>query len=306
VPDRSKASSAAHDKAVPGHRFSWLGRVIASGQSWFAPREVVRVPTTSRPGEVGAEQVQRLAADPTPAQPKVIVVDSHFPVPPFLRASSALAPGVALLARLASNRVLDAAPRPPTGKPGRPRKHGAKLALRQPGPPDRQETARRFGQDVRISAWVSYHFLAVPNLVGLVVRVEFLRADGSPRYKRPLWLFWSGPSAIARAALVRMDLLRFTIEHFFRFLSQRLGLLAAHRGDLGPIETWVAVVVLADWQLLLARDWACSGPAPSTCSNRVPRHGSYPPITPTRSRYTPEYAFGSLPIGQCHDRVETT
>jgi hypothetical protein len=49
-------------------------------------------------------------------------------------------------------------------------------------------------------------------------------------------------------------LLRFAIEHFFRFLKQRLGLLVAHLGDLGPIETWVQVVALAYWQLLLARD----------------------------------------------------
>lgn len=253
VPDRSRVYSAAHDKAIPGHQFSWLGRVLALGQSWFAPREVVRVPTSRTPGEIGAEQVQRLAADCTPTQPKVVVVDSHFPVPPFLRAFVGLAPRVVLLARLAANRVLYGPPPLPTGKPGRPRKHGAKLSLRRPGPPDRQETARLLGQNVRISAWVKYHFRAVPTLVGVVVRAEFLKADGTPRYKRPLWLFWSGPPAIALADVVTMSLLRFTIEHFFRFLKQRLGLLVAHLGDLGPIETWVHVVALAYWQLLLAR-----------------------------------------------------
>jgi len=254
VPDRAKVYSAAHDKAIAGHQFSWLGRVIARGQSWFASREVVRVPTSRTPGEIGAEQVQRLAADRPPTPPKVVVVDSHFPVPPFLRAFVGLAPRVVLLARLASNRVLYGPPPPPMGKRGRPRVHGAKLSLRSPGPPDRQETARRLGQDVRISAWANDHLRAVPALVGLVVRAEFLKADGTPRYKRPLWLFWSGPQDIALADIVLMYLLRFTIEHFFRFLKQRLGLLVAHLGDLGPIETWVHVVALAYGQLLLARD----------------------------------------------------
>ena len=253
VPDRSKVYSAAHDKAIPGHQFAWLGRVIALGQSWFAPREVVRVPAKSTPGAVGAEQVRRLAADPPPTQPKVVVVDSHFPVPPFLCAFVGLAPRVVLLVRLASNRVLYGPPPLPTGKPGRPRKHGAKLALRCPGPPDQQETSRLRGQDVRISAWGNYHLRAVPTLVGVVVRAEFLKADGTPRYKRPLWLFWSGPPAIALADVVTMYLLRFAIEHFVRFLKQRLGLLAAHLGDLRPIETWVRVVALAYWHLLLAR-----------------------------------------------------
>jgi hypothetical protein len=253
VPERTKVYSAAQGKAVPGHQFSWLGRVIAAGQSWFAPREVVRVPATSTPGASGAEQVRRLAADPLPTQPKVVAVDSHFPVPPFLPAFVGLAPHVVLLARLASNRVLYGPPPPPTGKPGRPRTHGARLALRQPGPPDRQERARLLGQDVRISAWVGYHFRAVPSLGGMVVRAEFLKVDGTPRYKRPLWLFWSGPIEVALTDIVTIYLLRFTIEHFFRFLKQRLGLLAAHLGDLGPIETWAQVVALAYWQLLLAR-----------------------------------------------------
>jgi hypothetical protein len=155
---------------------------------------------------------------------------------------------------VASNRVLYGSPPPPTGQRGRPQVHGAKLALRTPGPPDRQATACLLGQDVRISAWANYHFRAVPTLVGLVVRAEFLKADGTPRYKRPLWLFWSGPPAIALADVVTMYLLRFVIEHFFRFLKQRLGLLVAHLGDLGPIETWGQVVALAYWQLLLSRD----------------------------------------------------
>jgi hypothetical protein len=253
VPDRSKVYSAERGKAIPGHQFSWLGRVIGLGQSWFAPRDVQRVPTTSTPSAVGADQVQRLVADPTPNVPKVVVVDSHYAQPSFLCAFVGLAPQVVALVRLASNRVLYGPPPPPTGKPGRPRIHGAKLALRAPGTPARQETVRLVGHEIRLSAWYDQHLRAVPTLVGLVLRVEFLTADGTPRYKRPLWLFWSGPRDIALADLAQMYLLRFVIEHFFRFLKQRLGLLAAHLGDLGPIETWVQAVALAYWQLLLAR-----------------------------------------------------
>jgi hypothetical protein len=254
VPDRSKVYSAQQGKAIPGHQFSWVGRVIALGQSWFAPREVQRVPTNSTPAEVGAGQVQRLAADPIPGLAKAVVVDTRYACPPFLSAFVGLAPWVAVLARLACNRVLYGPPPPPTGKRGRPRVHGAKLALRSPGEPERQETVRLLGQEVRLSAWSNQHLRRLPALVGLVLRVEFLKADGRPRYKRPLWLFWSGPQEIVLANLVTMYLLRYTIEHFFRFAKQHLGLLAAHLGDLAPIETWVQVVALAYWQLLLSRD----------------------------------------------------
>jgi hypothetical protein len=254
VPDRSKVYSSEHDKAIPGHQFSWLGRVVAFGQSWFAPRDLQRVPTSSTPAEIGAEQVRQLAADPTPTISKVVAVDSHYAQSHFLRAFVGLAPRVVGLARLACNRVLYGPPPPPTGKRGRPRIHGAKLSLRAPGDPERQETVRLPGQEVRLSAWYNQHLRTLPELAGLVLRVEFLKADGSLRYKRPLWLFWSGPQDISLTDLVRMYLLRFVIEHFFRFTKQRLGLLSAHLGELAPIETWVQVVALAYWQLLLSRD----------------------------------------------------
>jgi hypothetical protein len=255
VPDRSKVYSAERGKAIPGHQFSWLGRVIAFGQSWFAPREVQRVPANSTPGEVAAQQVQRLAGDSSPdASSKAVVVDSHYACPTFLRAFVGLAPRtVAVLARLASNRVLYGPPPPPTGKPGRPRVHGEKLALRAPGNPERQEMVHLLGQKVRLSAWYNQHFRKLPALVGVVLRVEFLKADGTVRYKRPLWLFWSGPQEVALADLATMYLLRYVIEHFFRFAKQRLGLIAAHLGNLASIETWVQVVGLAYYQLLLAR-----------------------------------------------------
>lgn len=50
--------------------------------------------------------------------------------------------------------------------------------------------------------------------------VEFLKEDGTPCYKRPIWLFWIGPEDVALQDLCRMYLWRFAIEHLFRFLKQ--------------------------------------------------------------------------------------
>jgi hypothetical protein len=253
VADRTKVYSAEQGKAVPGHQFSWLGRAIAFGQSWFAPRDVERVPASRKPSEIGAEQVKRLLDDPTPGGPKVVVGDSRYAQPAFLRVFVGLAASIVALVRLANNRVLYGPPPPPTGKPGRPRLHGKKLALRDPGIPDRQETVCLLGYEVRLGAWYNQHLKALPELVGMVLRVEFLKADGTPRYKRPLWLFWSGPQDTPLVALPLMYLARFVIEHFFRFAKQRLGLLAAHLGKVESIETWVQLVALAYCQLLVAR-----------------------------------------------------
>jgi len=251
LPDRSKVYSSERGKAVSAHQFSWLGRIVALRQSWFAPREVDRVPTDRTPQEVGAEQIEALAeADPSTA--KVVVGDSHYARQTFLTAFLGLNHLYALV-RLACNRVLYGPPPPKTGKRGRPREHGAKFRLKDPGTPHRQTEVILLGHTIRLSAWCNLHFKGLAKLVGLVLRVEFLKADGTPRYKRPLWLFFSGPKEIALTDLVLMYLLRFGIEHFFRFLKQQLGLLAAHVTDLMAVENWVWVVALAYWHLLLAR-----------------------------------------------------
>lgn len=253
LPDRGLVYSAEHNGALPGHQYSWLGRIIARGQSWFAPHEVDRIPTTSTPAEVGAAQVKALAEQTQPTEPpKVVVADSSYAKPKFLRAFIGLL-NICVLVRLACNRVLYAAPPPKTGGRGAPKTHGAKFQLKAPPVPERQETLALGDFQVRLSGWYNLHFKFLPALVGMVLRVEFLRADGTPRYQRPLWLFWSGPQTVALHDLVIMYLLRFGIEHFFRFLKQHLGLLMAHTPDLLAEENWVWVVALAYWQLLLAR-----------------------------------------------------
>jgi hypothetical protein len=230
-----------------------LGRIVALGQSWFAPREVDRIPTERTPAEVGADQVKVPAQEATPGAPKVVVADSHYAKRTFLGVFVGLAHVFALV-RLACNRVLYGPPPPKTGKRGAPKKHGAKFRLKAPPPPERQTEVTLLGHIVRLSGWANLHFKELPQLVGPVVRVEFLKADGTPRYQRPLWLFWSGPQDIALTDVALMYLLRFGIEHFFRFLKQHLGLLAAHVTDLTAIGNWMWVVALAYRQLLLARE----------------------------------------------------
>lgn len=48
-----------------------------------------------------------------------------------------------------------------------------------------------------------------------------------------------------------MDLWRFTIEHFFRFAKQHLGLNANQSTDLVSTDHWMWLCALAYWYLLL-------------------------------------------------------
>jgi len=283
--DRSQVYSTCQEKVVPGHQYSWLGRLVSQAPAWFAPRDVERVATQDTPASVAARQVLRLAATLTVVGLlNVVVADSGYAKAPFLAAFVGLT-SLCVLVRLPCNRVLYGAPpapvlNPQTGKrakKGRPPVHGAKFRLQSPPTPERQvELGLPLGKgSVRVGAWGQLHFREVARLVGMVVRVEFFTPDGQPKYRRPLWLFWSGPTSVSLEALCQMYLLRFGIEHFFRFAKQRLGLLCAKSPTLQACENWTWVVALAYTQLLLARSLVEATPRPWDKSPRSP----YQPLT---------------------------
>ena len=47
LPDRGKVYSTSQEQAVPGHQYSWLGRIVSQVPAWFAPRDVERVATST-------------------------------------------------------------------------------------------------------------------------------------------------------------------------------------------------------------------------------------------------------------------
>jgi len=254
LPDRGKVYSTTKEGTLAGHQYSWLGRVVAQGQSWFAPRDVERIATSTTPATVAAAQVTRLALALAAGLAGVVVGDSHYAKSVFLGVFADL-PNLHVLVRLACNRVLYGPPPVVVGprRRGRPKVHGDKFRLKAPPEPERQAGWAFKKASVRLSAWSGLHFKDLPALVGIVVRVEFLSASGEAMYKRPLWLFWSGPGDVPLEALCLMYLLRFGIEHFFRFAKRRMGLLIAQTPDLVASVNWVWIVTLAYTQLLLAR-----------------------------------------------------
>jgi hypothetical protein len=202
---------------------------------------------------VAAKQVKAL--DKQSPHRKAVVADTLYGNYVFLVAFLVVKTVVALV-RLRSNRVLyEEPPEAVPGQKGRPRKHGRKFNLSKPQRlPDRQETTTVLGQAVRLCAWHDLHFYRLPALVGLVLTVEFLKADGSPRFQRPLSLFWTGPQSVALTDLCQMYLWRFAIEHMFRFLKQHMGLDTCRSPEPECHELWVWCCALAQAQLVLIRE----------------------------------------------------
>jgi hypothetical protein len=251
--DRGSLKTQKDDPVQYGHKYSWLVRLINWGTSWAAPVDVRRVETSLTDSQVGAIQVKEL--DQRNPKVKVVVEDSLYGNHLFL-AVFLVVKNVFALVRLRSNSTFYERPQPyPKGKRGAPAKHGAKFKLSSPSrPADRSETFMLGQQTVILQAWQGLHLKKLSELVGTVIRVEFLRADGTPRYKRPMWLFWTGPDTIALKDLCLMYLWRFAIEHMFRFLKQHMGLNANQSTNLVSTDQWMWMCALAYWQLLLMRD----------------------------------------------------
>jgi hypothetical protein len=188
-----------------GQKFSWLVRLVQRGTSWVAPWDVRRVKLERNDNLTAVEQVKEL--DQHGSQPKVVVVDSLYANQIFLAVFLVVKTIVALV-RLRQNLTLYEQPLPkPPGSRGAPRKHGSAFKMKQPRrEPDRTELIQVGRQAVRLSGWHKLHLRQLPTLVGLVVRVEFLKADGSLRYQRPMWLFWTGPESISLQNLCLMYL----------------------------------------------------------------------------------------------------
>ena len=252
LPDRHQTRKGRFAPQIVGHRYSWLARLVEWRTSWCMPQDVERVATASTDSQVAAEQVARL--EQQSGSLKVVVADSLYGNAVFLSIFLALQTVFALV-RLRSNRVLYEEPAPrPKKKKGRPRKHGAKFKLSAPSrTPDRTAQVTILGQSVRLQAWHDLHFYKLAALVGLVLSIEFLKADGTPRYKRPIYLFWTGPASVALADLCHMYLWRFAIEHMFRFLKQHMGLSASRSPSLSHNAHWMWSCALAFAQLALIR-----------------------------------------------------
>ena len=250
--DRGALKAQQKEAVRYGHKSSWLVRLVQSGTSWVAPEAVERISTATTDTQVGAQQVKDLAR--RNPHPKVITADSRYRDQHFLGAFAGLENTHALV-RLQNNQKLSQAPVPkPKGSRGAPRKHGADFHLTDISrPPDAREEFLLGKQNVRVRVWHKLHFKRLAKVVGSVVCVEFLKEDGTPRYKRPLWLFWTGPEEVTPHNLCRMYLWRFAIEHLFRFLKQHLGLNSNRSSNLESLQRWRWIVALAYWQVLLLR-----------------------------------------------------
>jgi len=272
-----------------GHQYSTVVGLpelpSATAPAWVIPLSVQRVPLTADKELLGTAQLQALLDDPAmPFQGHlcVSVRDASYSKPACLAAERDYA-NLVSITRMRSNRVFYRPYVPPPGEqpgPGHPRWYGERFALADPetwGPPAEQTTCWRTHRQgrryrVELCAWHNllmrgHHRprkLPMQRYPFTLVRVQLYREDGTPVYRRALWLLIMGTrraEITLRDAYMAYDQ-RFDIEHGYRFCKQRLLLTRYQTPDIKHEELWWRFVHLAYLQLWVARNLAACLPRP--------------------------------------------
>jgi hypothetical protein len=255
---------------TPGHGLSARGLGVGAG-AWVLPLERRLIPVGQAPSAFGARQLLDSIAVQGWAPDEVVALDAGSTNAPSLRPR--VEAGANLLGRVSSRRVFYLPPPPYSGR-GRPAVRGRKITLndaRTLPPPSAAETVELPDQRrVEVSRWNDVRMRRWPGQPLVLYRVSEYRADGTRRFKRPLWLSYVGaapaPTPGQGQAIYAQ---RFGIEHSLRFLKGERGLVAGqfNGGDqdapaLARVPLWVELVASALWLLFALRSLAAAQTLP--------------------------------------------
>lgn len=263
VAERERYPGPNHTRQV-GHRSSWLTHLVDATSRWVAPLDVERIGPGSTPLSIGLTPVARLAQ--ASSEPLLVVADREYGVTDVLRVVPQL-PGVpvTVVARVRRNLVFYQPPPPrQPGQTGAARTYAARVQLNDPASwPEPAWTATETttsGECVAVRGWANGVRRGLPQQAVQVVQGCVLRSDGQPKYRQPLWLLVVGHVDWAQVWPLYRP--RWREETWHR---QATALFSWTRAQVGSVERqdrWTWLVLLAAWQLLLARDLARAGPCP--------------------------------------------
>jgi len=226
-----------------GQGYSTIAWIPEEEGSWALPLLHERITSFKTPVEKAATQLRQVCLPL--AGPILFLGDSEYGCAPFVKLSCDI--HCDQLLRLRPSRVLYQAPPPYQGK-GRPRKHGAKFSLKDPDTwcePQEQLLLEdtELGR-VRVRCWSALHFKQAAEHPCSLMMVERLDAPSA----KPLWLVWISKQQLSVTQLWRQYLRRFTLEHWYRFVRQRLHWTVPQLSTTEQMEAWSDLMPLLTWQ----------------------------------------------------------
>ncbi|MEO5334454.1 MAG: transposase [Magnetococcus sp. YQC-5] len=279
-----------------GHHFSTvviLPEKAGQSKSWAIPLRIERVPSGETGTDMAISQIEELMDDkelPFHNKLTVGVADSSFSIASFLGRACDI-DNLVTIVRCRGNRVFFRFPESSTTQPskGRPKCFGERFDMKDPHTwqdPDQSIDhlhIRPSGNQVTIRMEV-WNNLLMSGKRGIpmhhnpfsLIRIRMLNDDGSPIFKKSLWLIVAGKR---RDEIPIIDVWqcyrqRYDIEHFYRFGKGKLLLASYQTPDAEHEENWWEIAGLAYFQLWMARPLAESAPHPWE------RYAQQPPENP--------------------------
>jgi hypothetical protein len=254
-------TTAVNSKSVVvAHPYSKLGWVPEAHGSWALPVSVERIPSQQTAVAVGVAQVKRLCRARHAEMQQalhLIAADGKYGNHRFLGPLRDEPCGAVV--RMRRDRVLYGNPGPYAGR-GRPRKHGARFAFKEPatwGPPavDVALEDEHWGH-VRLRRWDDLHARQDADTPFSVLLVEAHREREKPT--APLWLAYQPPAHQTPddqpvEVIWRGYGARWPIEPSIRFSKQYLYWTLPRFQSPEACDRWTMLVNLAQWELWLAR-----------------------------------------------------
>ncbi|WP_246163636.1 MULTISPECIES: transposase [Brasilonema] len=201
----------------------------------------------------------------------ISVWDSEYGCAPFVLKTADIKADI--LVRLRSNLCLWGAPPAYSGR-GRPRKHGEKFKLNESSTwgevtQSIQVNHSQLGR-VQVNLWSNLHFRKTATRPMSLIRVERVDELGNLRISKPLWLAWLGEQMPPLEEVWQLYLRRFTVDHWYRFLKQRLHWMLPKLSTPKQCVSvacpkgirWSDLMPMMTWELWLARDIVADNPLP--------------------------------------------
>lgn len=266
-----QASSAVNGGTVTvGYPYSLLEWCAEAHSGWSLPVDVRRISSCETAQAVGAAQIRSLAQARQDCVEALDIVpaDGKYGNVHFLRQVQGLRVGIVV--RLRSDRVFYRPAPPPSGRRGRPHKHGARFDCKDEqtwGEPEEVQEFEhvRYGK-VKVQLWNGLHDRRAPEMVFSLLRAQVHLEKEKP--PKAVWFLWLPPVQIPTSVSLTARTLweayvnRWPIEPGIRFRKETLGWTRPRfqRAETG--DTWTLLVAIAHWILFLARPLVQDSPLP--------------------------------------------
>jgi hypothetical protein len=249
-------SPKGFEKITFGHNYSTIAWIPEEQGSWALPLRHERITSFETPISKAAWQLKQVKKNTNCSV--LALLDSEYGNASWVNQTVDIE--VDCLIRIRSNYCLYAEPGQYSGQ-GRPRKHGDKFKLNDQATWTKPIETVEINDDklgkIKVSLWSKLHFRNSSSISMSLILVERLETHNKRLVQKPLWLVFTGKQ---KFDLLHLELLwkkylrRFAVDHWYRFIKQRLHWTLPTLSTPHQCERWSDLMPLITWQLWLAKD----------------------------------------------------